>query len=373
MILVFYLNNNISQVYATTPSYYNPISSTGFFSMILQPNIISFGVLYNGSYMYSLSYLEYTSSQANTIIPLAQSMNGTILLENGDNASESYIYSSNGNIVIQGQFNFNNNASFPVSDRTLGLFLNGTLITTIITNAAGSFTYTTSMTALGITDTNITLAWSVVPVVTGFTLSPISAFTVRNWIQVETKPSPVSTTATATGIISNPGITVMDWFYILIPIGIIAGLVIGLIYFQRKQMNITKQHDENLRKVDELEKMNMVTMLYNLAHKRREAAVYTFKIYSDLIYQKYKIKIEVGQTLHSYAVMAVTKYGQDPLHVYPYLQTVEHILYGAAEVDNELFNNVIVQFGRVYHDLTGSQMQYILPTTNVVVNIQEST
>ena len=68
--------------------------------------------MYNGSYMYSLLYLEYTSSQANTIIPLAQSMNGTILLENGDNASESYIYSSNGNIVIQGQFNFNNNAIF---------------------------------------------------------------------------------------------------------------------------------------------------------------------------------------------------------------------------------------------------------------------
>jgi len=54
----------------------------------------------------------------------------------------------------------------------------------------------------------------------------------------------------------------------------------------------------------------------------------------------------------------VKKYNQDPLHVYPFIQLIENVLYGALMIDATNFIKAMEIFGRVYQALTGSKIPF---------------
>jgi hypothetical protein len=352
--LYLYPNGNISLVSQIFPTYFDPTKDTGFYNYVLPYNTSSVNIIFNGSKTYAgNTYYEYQPSTTNSPILQASALSGSLVISNGDNASETFLY-TNGSVTVKGTFYFNNNTSYPVGTRLMDLYCNGNFVVSQATDSAGKFIYPTTLNALNITTTNITIVWSIqLHLYDNFSYSQ-TAFTSHTQIAIKDKPITIIVTNT------NPGPST-NYAMIIIPIVIIVGIIIGLMYFQRKRMDLTQQRDEDSRKVNETAKMNIITMLYN-AKKRREAVVYTFKIYSDLIYQKYKIKPENGQTINDYAMMTVTKYGQDPLHIYPYIKLIEHVLYGALDVDDEVFNKAIDLLGHAFYDLTGGQLQYNLPT-----------
>ena len=55
--------------------------------------------------------------------------------------------------------------------------------------------------------------------------------------------------------------------------------------------------------------------------------------------------------------IVVTRYGQDPLRVYPYVAMIENVIYGAMEVNQMVFENAITLFGRLFQDITGSNYE----------------
>ena len=124
-------------------------------------------------------------------------------------------------------------------------------------------------------------------------------------------------------------------------------------------MEAANKLDSRLRTVDKSAKFAIITMLYSQGRKR-EAIAYTYKIYTDLIYEKYSLERSNAQTLREFAIICVMKYGLDPLRVYPYIAMIEDVIYGAYEVDRKIFDKAITLFGRIFQEITGVLLAYNL-------------
>ena len=138
-----------------------------------------------------------------------------------------------------------------------------------------------------------------------------------------------------------------------------ADLIAGIVVFQRKRMDAASKLDYRLRAVDKSTKFAIVTMLYSQGRKR-EAIAYTYKIYTDLINEKYSLQRSAAQTLREFAIICVMKYGLDPLRVYPYISMIEDVIYGAYEVDRKIFDKAITLFGRIFQEITGVLLTFNL-------------
>jgi len=132
-------------------------------------------------------------------------------------------------------------------------------------------------------------------------------------------------------------------------------------------MDIVSAKEAKLREVDKSGKMGVIISLCD-ASKWREAIAYTYHIYSGLINEKYSVSRTKFETLREFAIKCVTKYGQDPLRVYPYVGLVESVIYGNLNVDKTTFQKAMTLFGRIFQDLTGS-----IFTFKVLSNDDENT
>ena len=147
---------------------------------------------------------------------------------------------------------------------------------------------------------------------------------------------------------------------LIIPGIILAVLIVGLVLFQRFRMDKTSKLEKKLRKVD-YSRFASINLLYNQG-RRREAIAYTYKIFSDLIYEKYGLAREKAQTLRKFGILCVMKYGLDPLRTYPYIALVENVIYGAFDLDLDTFQKSITIFGRVFQEITGTLLDFTLET-----------
>ena len=118
------------------------------------------------------------------------------------------------------------------------------------------------------------------------------------------------------------------------------------------------QLENKLRKVD-YSRFASINLLYNQG-RRREAIAYTYKIFSDLINEKYGLAREKDQTLRQFGILCVMKYGLDPLRTYPYISLVESTVYGGFDLDLPTFQKAIAIFGRVFQEITGSLLDFTL-------------
>jgi len=329
---------------------YNISSSggSGTVSIIEETGMTSVGVDFLGMISKTVgseTYYEYESSTQSAQIVRVESISGIINITNSNEITSNYLY-TNGSFEISGYIWANENSTLKLSNRAIQIFLNDTYILTTTTGADGFISESFTLEELGVydSDTNITITIQLV----GY--------------DSELYPNVGSFRVTSSSILIDdaPSIASLQrWWLILFPVLGIAALIAGIVIFQRKRMDAASKLDYRLRAVDKSTKFAIVTMLYSQGRKR-EAIAYTYKIYTDLIYEKYSLQRSVAQTLREFAIICVMKYGLDPHRVYPYISMIEDVIYGAYEVDRKIFDKSITLFGRIFQEITGVLLTFNL-------------
>ncbi len=329
---------------------YNISSSggSGTVSIIEETGMTSVGVDFLGMISKTVgseTYYEYESSTQSAQVVRVESINGIINITNLNESTSNYLY-TNGGFEISGYIWANENSTLKLSNRAIQIFLNDTYILTTTTGADGFISESFTLEELGVydSDTNITITIQLV----GY--------------DSELYPNVGSFRVTSSSILIDdaPSIASLQrWWLILFPVLGVAALIAGIVIFQRKRMDAASKLDYRLRAVDKSTKFAIVTMLYSQGRKR-EAIAYTYKIYTDLIYEKYSLQRSTAQTLREFAIICVMKYGLDPLRVYPYISMIEDVIYGAYEVDRKIFDKSITLFGRIFQEITGVLLTFNL-------------
>ncbi|MHA1675345.1 MAG: hypothetical protein ACTSYI_17170 [Promethearchaeota archaeon] len=280
---------------------------------------------------------------------------------NGNNATISAIYTG-GDVQVLGTFWVNNNTNLPLHNREIDLiFSNGVRSVSVgifTTDNYGQLDEIISLATNGFaSNASITVSAEVrnggVIVLDGNEV----VYTTNMVLIIVDEPAPLSEVPDSGAI--QPA--ARNWIGILIPGIIVAAIIAGLVLFQRYRMEKSHKSIIKLRKVD-MEKFAIMNMLFQV-NRRREAIAYSYKIFSDLILEKYGLNREKNQTLREFAIMCVTKYGLDPLRTYPYIALVENVTYGAYDLTSEAYERAMKVFGRIYQEITGTVLNFALDIT----------
>ncbi|QEE16210.1 hypothetical protein DSAG12_02040 [Promethearchaeum syntrophicum] len=292
------------------------------------------------------TYYEFESSSQSTPIVRVESINGDVNITNSNDTSRAYVY-TNGSFLVKGNIWANGNSSFKLSNRNIEILFNGQSLLTTTTGADGLINEIVNLEEIGFyeSDINFTITIKLLGYDDTLYTNP-SSFRVILSSLVQDAPLPLSQ-------------ALQKWGLIVLPILAIAGIVVGIVIFQRKRMEAAQKLDQRFRAVDKTAKFAIITMLYSQG-RRREAIAYTYKIYTDLINEKYSLQRTSAQTLREFAIVCVMKYGLDPLRVYPYISMIEDVIYGAYDVDRKIFEKSITLFGRIFQEITGILLTYDL-------------
>jgi hypothetical protein len=263
-------------------------------------------------------------------------------------------------IALTGHFTFDN-ATGLLSERFIEVYLNGERIGQNKTSNEGYFYYEFDTSRLE--DANQTLTWQFKLVEQG---SPAgitnTSIAVATQYTIEKIPVPVTQQAAE----PPPDVTETNWVAILIPVGVVVAIIVGIVIFQRKRMDLAHTKDLRMRRVNKNTKLALIENLFECG-KGREGIAYTYHIYLELIKQKYRLEKEPAITIREFGITMVTKFGQDPLHVYPYIQLIEGVIYGAIEINKQSFEKAMTLFGRLYNEITGVQLEYGIGDGNAPV------
>ncbi|MHA1738838.1 MAG: hypothetical protein ACTSWD_09650, partial [Candidatus Heimdallarchaeota archaeon] len=294
------------------------------------------------------TYYEYEGSTQTKSIVRVEFISGNVNITNSDDSTDDYIY-TNGSFLISGNIWANNNSALKLSNRDIQILINGHSILTTTTGANGLLSENFTLENLSFydyeSDTDIIITIKLLGY-DNILYTNASSFVYTSSILIDDAPIPI-------------GQRLKSWGMIALPIVGIVALIAGIVIFQRKRMDAARKQDYRLRSVDKSAKFAIITMLYSQGRKR-EAIAYTYKIYTDLINEKYSLERSNAQTLREFAIICVMKYGLDPLRVYPYIAMIEDVIYGAYEVDRKIFDKAITLFGRIFQEITGILLTYNL-------------
>jgi len=292
------------------------------------------------------TYYEYEASSQSATIVRVESISGNINITNIDDNEKDYIY-TNGSFLISGSIWANGDSDLTLSNRDILILLNGDPILTTTTGANGIISEGFTLANLSFYDSNTTITLTIRLLgYDNILYTNANSFRITVIANVNDAPPPIAE-------------TLQRWGLILLPILGVAALIAGIVIFQRKRMDAASKLDYRLRAVDKSAKFAIITMLYSQGRKR-EAIAYTYKIYTDLINEKYSLKRSSAQTLREFAIICVMKYGLDPLRVYPYISMIEDVIYGAYDVERKIFDKAITLFGRIFQEITGVLLTYNL-------------
>ena len=313
--------------------------------------LISVGVEFFGTSIGGKPYNEYEGSTQTSTIVRVESISGVVNITNLNDSTMDFVF-TNGSFLVSGNIWANNDSALKLSNRDIQIFFNDQLILTTTTGANGIISENFILENIDFydyeSDKNIIITIKLLGQDTTLYPTP-GSFEVLTSSLVDDMPPPLD-------------VVLKRWGLIILPILGIAALIAGIVVFQRKRMEAASKLDYRLRAVDKSAKFAIVTMLYSQGRKR-EAIAYTYKIYTDLINEKYSLQRSVAQTLREFAIICVMKYGLDPLRVYPYIKIIEDVIYGAYEVDRKVFDKSIALFGRIFQEITG-----VLLTINLSIS-----
>lgn len=354
-----YRNKNITSLINQTGIAIDALDSDVLIQNIIQEDRMEFiGVHFLGVPTAKLgeTYLEYKPSNTSVFIQRVYAINGTFRYANAlRNTTLPYVFTL-GDVLLNGTISMNENYSAVF--QTLDIFLNGVIIGNTETNAVGFFEFTFNLAEKGFgVNTSVEaceLTVNLRKMDTEFLTSNTSGSINNISLIIQdgtTYVAPLNSSLIAADIPQN-------WMNIVyVGVGVIA-LVVGLVIFQRQRMDRSSRKDRKLRKVDYTRFTN-VNVLYNQG-RRREAIAYTYKIFADLINEKYGLVRGEHETIRVFAITCVTKYGLDPMRTYPYLALVENIVYGFYDLNPEAFKKSMKVFGRVFQEITGTMLEFTL-------------
>ena len=354
-----YRNLNLSSLIEQVGITIDALDADVLIQEITQENGMGFiGVNFTGVPTLNLgqTYLEYESCNASVSIRRVQAINGTFSFSNAlKNTTLPYVFTQ-GDVLLTGTLSMDEN--FTVISQPIEVFLNGVSIGTAVTNATGYFEFEFNLEDKGFLANTSVEACAITIQLRNMDSEYVSSNTSTsiNTITLEIQDDNPYITPPNTDEFA--GDVEQDWLSIILVGAGVAVLVVGVIIFQRKRMDLSSQRDRKLRKVD-YTRFISINILYNEG-RRREAIAYSYKIFSDLINEKYGLVREEAETIREFAIKCVTKYGLDPMRTYPYLALVENIVYGFYDLNPEAFEKAIQIFGRVFHEITGTNLDFTL-------------
>ncbi|MHA1337398.1 MAG: hypothetical protein ACTSPW_16925 [Promethearchaeota archaeon] len=92
--------------------------------------------------------------------------------------------------------------------------------------------------------------------------------------------------------------------------------------------------------------------------RAKEGIAYIYLLYNDLVRQKYNKPRLPYQTIREYAITCVNELGQNPESVYPFIKTIEDIIYGGVEPSEKEFSYTLQLFANLYKEITGKTFNY---------------
>ncbi len=240
------------------------------------------------------------------------------------------------NVTIRGVVSSSINPSLKLYNRTLDVIYDGSLITSVTSNISGGFGF------------NFTI-----PSGNGSRILLISIkndynFFLNNSIALNV----TSPTGTGTEDGAPVGGLFVDPVFIIALVVIIAGAIIGIYFYSKRQVAeapvVKLPLEHRLNNLDVLKKSGRL----------EEAIVYLFYIFLELSESKYDISKDPNETINDYAIKCVKDMGQDPMLIYPFIKKIEKILYGSRGViKEEDFKYVFSMFVSIFFNLTGVRIK----------------
>ncbi|UYP48172.1 hypothetical protein NEF87_004457 [Candidatus Lokiarchaeum ossiferum] len=354
-----YRNRNLTSTLSQTGINIEALDSTVLIQNIVQENGMEhIGVHFLGvpTTKPGQSYLEYQAFNASTFIRRVQAINGSFSFANAvRNTTLPYVFTQ-GDVFLNGTISMDEN--YTVVSQTVDFYLNGQFIGYTETNAEGYFEFTFNLAEEGFAVNTSIDACVITLNLRNMDSEYLGSNTSTsiNTITLTIEDGVPYVAPTNTSLIA--GDVPLKWMNIVyVGLGVVA-LVVGLVIFQRQRMDRSSKRDRKLRKVD-YSRFENVNVLYNQG-RRREAIAYTYKIFADLINEKYGLVREEHETIRVFAITCVTKYGLDPMRTYPYLALVENIVYGFYDLNLEAFKKSMLVFGRVFQEITGTMLEFTL-------------
>ncbi len=341
--------NNYTDVNQT----FNIISGIAVITNIyLRSNITSVHVNFSGRSFAPHSYLEYRPSVNFVSIKTFTGINLSVEYTNLSNQSSSEIY-YNGQVRITITVTDSSVEGLPIKNRAYELNISGLVIVTGLTSTDGKIVREIDLSQYNL-NSNSTLVITVR--ITNFDqVYAASNFVKDSTLELKNRPP-----ALPDGTNELPPPSESNWWALIPIIVVFAILIIGVVIFQRKRMELTKIKDLEGRVLD-TSVMGAVSSLF-LTGRISEAIAYLFIIYRNTINGKFDLKPRENETLRDFGILVVNKYGQDPLRVHPFCSFVESFIYGGRKATHKDFERAVEMFQRLYWNLTGESLDYKIPT-----------
>ena len=236
-------------------------------------------------------------------------------------------------IIIAGQILYNN--SLAISNRTLSISFDGDQIGTVNTDINGIFTYT----------------YTIPPDVTGNISIQIDLVNTASK-QLNSIISINVTAADAYNPTSLGGLPPFLMFS-LIFFPILAGVVVVLAVFGYRYYK--KQEKPSRVVILPLESKLINLKILKDSGRLEESLSYLFNgIFMDLINARYNRIKQENETIRDFAIISVKELKLTPAAIYPFIQTVEKIIYGKPfQITEKDFYSTCELFSPIYFQLTG--------------------
>ncbi|MHA1738839.1 MAG: hypothetical protein ACTSWD_09655 [Candidatus Heimdallarchaeota archaeon] len=114
---------------------------------------------------------------------------------------------------------------------------------------------------------------------------------------------------------------------------------------KKKETGQSFDLSEKLRNIQTLEKF-----------RPKEAIAYQYMLFTMLCGMKYREAKHPSQSIRDFAMTMVRNHSLNPANVYPFVQEVEHIIYGGRQPDNEAYQRILERFGAVFREITGKKL-----------------
>ncbi len=246
---------------------------------------------------------------------------------------EQTTYEEGKSIIITGQILYNN--SLKISNRTLVIRYDGTpLLNNAVTNANGVFTYTYT-----------------IPDGTGNKSIQISVVNTAGKQLISI--TYINITAGAAFIPSGAGGLPPFLMFSLVFFPILAGVVAVLAVFGYRYYR--KQEKESHVVNIQLESKLINLKILKDSGRLEESLSYLFNaVFMDLIHARFNRTRKENETIRDFAIISVKELKLTHSAIYPFIQTVEKIIYGKPFLITEKdFYSTCELFSPIYFQLTG--------------------
>jgi len=93
-----------------------------------------------------------------------------------------------------------------------------------------------------------------------------------------------------------------------------------------------------------------------LTKRPKEAIAYQYMLFTMLCGMKYREAKHPSQSIRDFAMTMVRNHSLNPANVYPFVQEVEHIIYGGRQPNDEAYQRSLERFGEVFKEITGKKL-----------------